>query len=70
MRVAAIVVQLGVAAGLVLFGRWGRRNAAALAPASLPPAERERRERTTTRGAVACQVAGAAFAAINLALFF
>jgi hypothetical protein len=70
MKAVAIVVQLAVAAGLVLFGRWGARNAAVLAPASMPVDERQRRERATRRGAVACQVAGVAFAAMNLVLFF
>jgi hypothetical protein len=36
----------------------------------MPVDERQRRERATRRGAVACQVAGVAFAAMNLVLFF
>jgi hypothetical protein len=70
MRVAAIVVQLLFGVALVLFGRWAARHAGAFVPAGLPAEDRVRRTRVTTRGAIACQIAGAAFAAMNLVLFF
>jgi hypothetical protein len=70
VKALAVVLQLAGAAGLIAFGRWGLRNAAALAPSGLPPDERHRRERSAWRGAVACQVAGVTLAAMNLVLFF
>ena len=45
-----------VAVLMFAFGRWGQRNASALAPDLLPPHHRARRERQIRRGAVAWQL--------------
>ncbi len=50
------VVQLVLASGLFLLGRWGWRGADRLVPAALPESERASRTATYRRGAVACQV--------------
>jgi hypothetical protein len=70
MRAAAVVVQLLIGAALVLFGRWAARHVSVFVPAGLPAEDRARRARVTARGAVACQLAGVTFAAMNLLLFF
>jgi peptidyl-prolyl cis-trans isomerase C len=61
--VASTVMRIGsYVLALVLFGigLWGRRNAATLAPASLSPDRRERKQRSLRRGGLTCMV-GAGF---------
>lgn len=70
MKIAAIALQTLIGLGLVLFGRWAAHNSTTFAPPGLPAEERARRKRVATRGAIACQLAGVTFAAMNLTLFF
>lgn len=60
------LVGILLAGLLFLVGRWGRREAAALAPSYLPPEDRGRRERTLLRGAIACEVVAVAAAAATI----
>lgn len=55
----------GIAVGFVLaaLGWWGVRNAALVVPATLPEAERHRRERVLSRGAITCLCLAVAFTA-------
>jgi len=62
-----ILVGLLLAGLLFVVGRWGRREAAALAPSYLPPQDRVRRERTLLRGAMACEVVAVAATAATIA---
>ncbi|MCQ4079214.1 hypothetical protein NGB36_00925 [Streptomyces sp. RB6PN25] len=57
-----IVSQMALALGLMLVGRWGRRRAAALVPASLSGTDRDRRIVAMRRGALACKALGVLFA--------
>jgi peptidyl-prolyl cis-trans isomerase C len=56
------VVQLVVAAALLLIGRWGWRNADRLPLSMLPAVERGKRTSMLRRGAMTSQVAGALLA--------
>jgi hypothetical protein len=64
--VLSIAVSVLIGASAVLVGLWGRRNAARLVPSTLPADERARRERVLFRGAWACQIVGALFAAAGV----
>ena len=58
-----LLVIFTAAAGILMFllGRWGRREATALVPPSLPAAERTKRERVYRRGAMVLQIVGVLF---------
>lgn len=62
LTVASIIVSVFLGGMVVLIGVWGGRNAARLAPPTLPPGERDKRTRAMRRGAWACQVIGVLFA--------
>jgi hypothetical protein len=58
----AVTGLIGLA--LLALGQWGRCRTAALVPADLPAADRDRRARTLRRGALACQATGVLFLAL------
>lgn len=63
--VVNLVGSLLLGAMVFLVGWWGRRHVAALVPPTLPPDEREKRERTLRRGALTCQAVGVLFAVVG-----
>jgi hypothetical protein len=62
LAVTAAISFIGFAAALLTIGRWGRRRAGERRPRHVTPGEWARRASVMRRGAIACQVAGAAFA--------
>jgi len=59
--IADVLTCVAVAMVLAPLGRWGYRNAAALAPAALPEQERVRRHQVLRRGAVVAQAVAVLF---------
>lgn len=58
MRELTVLMLLGLSTGLLLIGRWGRRNASNLAPATTSVERRRHHEQVLRRGAMACQLVG------------
>lgn len=58
----SLILQLTLAVGLFLLGRWGRLRGDILVPRSLPDEHRARRLNALRRGGAACQVLGVVFA--------
>lgn len=61
------LLQLVVAAGLLVVGRWGAGASERLAPIQLDPQERAARAVTYRRGALTCRVLGVVVALAGLA---
>lgn len=57
-----VIIQLTLAAALILVGAWGRANGHVLVPSSLPDEFQESRVRAIRRGALVCQILGVLFA--------
>ncbi len=64
------LVSSVVAAGLIVFGRWGLRNAEGLVPATASDHRRMKDERSIRRGARSCLAFGGMFIIFGLVVAY